>query len=265
MKTKSPRPPKTRRNPGRVSGRNTRPVAICVLTYGDYPQLARRCLDSIFKHCDRSLYRLVVGANEVGARTKRYLQRLHQCGAIDRLILSPVNLHKCPMMRCMFKGLTNEFVWWFDDDSHVIEKTALTRRLEQARMDSPEVVIWGGLYLTNHIGVSWGNGDAVPFVRTASWYRGLTPPFWAPGGKGEFDFQGRSTGDGHWNFVPGGNWFIRSAALRQLDWPDRRLRILADDVLLCEAVRQQGWRLGNISDCGVVVSDASRRWVEANG
>src|SRR5204863_6777945 len=99
-------------------------------------QLARRCLDSILKHCDRSVYQLMVGANEGRTRTKRYLQRLLQHAAIDRLILSPVNLHKCPMMRRMFKGLASEFVWWFDDDSHVIDESALIRRLEQAGMDS---------------------------------------------------------------------------------------------------------------------------------
>ena len=44
-----------------------RPVTICVLTYGDYPQLAKRTIESIRFHCARSSYRLVVGANAVCA------------------------------------------------------------------------------------------------------------------------------------------------------------------------------------------------------
>src|SRR5438876_7139952 len=64
-------------------------VTIGVLTFGDYPRLARRCLDSILRCCAGEPYRLVVGANAVGAETSRYLSRLARAGEVDRLCASP--------------------------------------------------------------------------------------------------------------------------------------------------------------------------------
>jgi hypothetical protein len=101
--------------------------------------------------------------------------------------------------------------------------------------------------------------DVESFVRSATWYRGLPPPSWRPGGKGEFNFQNRNCGDGRWDFVVGGCWLIRASAARALDWPDRRLIKLGDDVFLGEAIRQQGWKLGNIGRPGVAINTEKRR------
>lgn len=234
------------------------PVSICVLTYSDYPQLARRCIDSILRHCDRDFYRLIVGANAVGTETKKYLEDLHQRGVIDELILSPVNLNKNPMMRLMFQRVHSEFIWWFDDDSSVTSDSALQNRLEMARESGPEVAMWGQVLFCDSEGFC--NDDPVAFVRTASWYRGLTPPFPEPGGKGELDFEGTGRGNPQWYFVAGGEWFCRTASIRELDWPDRRLTILGDDVFLGEAVRQQGWQICNLGVHGVVINGSERRW-----
>jgi GT2 family glycosyltransferase len=87
----------------------------------------------------------------------------------------------------------------------------------------------------------------------------LTPPYWRPGGKGEFNFEGRGTGDGRWFFIPGGCWLMRTAALRELDWPDRRIIKMGNDVFLGEAIRQQGWELENIGSPGVAINTEARR------
>jgi GT2 family glycosyltransferase len=241
-----PRPPKP-------------PVTICVLTYADYARLVRRCVESIRRHSDRSLYRLVVGANAPGAATRRYLERLAAQGAIDRLVVSETNLNKCPMMRRMFEGISTRYLWWFDDDSYVTGPRALPARLAVAAQSSASTVMWGEVYLCEHPR-GFYDGDPVAFVRSAPWYRGLTPPFWEPGGKGELDFDGRGTGDGRWLFVLGGCWFVRTWALRRMDWPDRRLAILGDDVFMGEAVRQQGWTIRNTGPLHVAVNRAKRRW-----
>ena len=78
-------------------------VTICVLTYGDYPRLAQQVIESIRDHCPRSDYRLIVGANAIGQETMEYLESVRADGAIDHLILSQINLSKCPMMRQMFE------------------------------------------------------------------------------------------------------------------------------------------------------------------
>lgn len=216
-------------------------VTIAVLTYGDYPALARRAIDSVLAHCRRASYRLVVGANAVGTETRDYLKGLKARGAIDRLILSPVNINKCPMMRRMLRGVRTPYVWWFDDDSYVTSADALPERLRVARSAPPYEVIWGevfGFGAEEHFS---GGADVSGYVRRAPWYRGLPLP------------------PDCWVFATGGCWFARTAALRALRWPDRGLVKRADDILLGEAIRQQGWTMGNIGPYGVRVNTETRR------
>jgi len=236
-----------------------RKVTICLLTYGDYPHLARRAIESIRNHCPKSEYQLVVGANAVSEETSKYLEDLHAGGEMDHLIRSPANINKCPMMRLMFERVNTELVWWFDDDSYITSPDAFTRWLGTA-FDAPDsAVMWGRLCRCRTPWDFTDLDDVVSFVRKASWYRGLPPPSWRPGGKGEFNFENRNSGDGRWDFIVGGCWLIRTSALRALDWPDRRLIKLGDDVLLGEAIRQQGWQLGNIGSPGVVINAEARR------
>jgi hypothetical protein len=237
----------------------TRAVTICVLTYGDFPNLARRTLESIRFHCVRSEYRLVVGANAVCRETRDYLRQLESDGSIDRLILSPSNLNKCPMMRKMFDDIDSEFVWWFDDDSYITVPEALPDRIRRARESPERHVMWGHVYyFGDERDFNYGT-DVTGYVRRAPWYRGLEPPSWAPGGKGEMDFEGRGSGDGRWFFVTGGCWFMRTKAIRTLDWPDPSLVKRNDDVFLGEAIRQQGWEFHDIGTSGVKINTEPRR------
>jgi hypothetical protein len=87
----------------------------------------------------------------------------------------------------------------------------------------------------------------------------MPPPSWEPGGRGVTEFEGRRSGDGRWFFVTGGCWFIRTGAVRAMDWPDPRLVKAADDVLMGEAIRQQGWAMDDIGALGVAISGADRR------
>src|SRR5688500_6504674 len=123
-----------------VANRGLPMVTICVLTYGDYLELALQVIESIRTNCSRSQYRLVVAANAVGCETLDYLQSLERDGHIDRLVASPVNINKCTMMRRMFEGIETEFVWWFDDDSYVTEPGALGQWLEPA-LTAPEATV----------------------------------------------------------------------------------------------------------------------------
>lgn len=235
-------------------------VSICVLAYGEYFEIVHRAIESIRQNCPRGEYRLIVGANAAGSASAAYLETLRDNEEIDHLILSRANLNKCPMMRQMFAHVDTEFVWWFDDDSYVTEPTALQRWLGQAEGTSQQIVMWGRLACCGHpLAFAPHLADAVAFVRSAEWFCGLPPPSWRPGGKGEFDFQGRGTGDGQWFFILGGCWLIRTSAIRVLDWPDRRLVKMGDDVFLGEAIRQHGWILGNIDCPGIAINTEVRR------
>jgi GT2 family glycosyltransferase len=234
-------------------------VTICLLTFGDYAWLANRALDSIRQFCPRADYKLVVGANAVSQETLTLLQSRHEAGEIDRLIVSETNLSKCPMMRRMFTHIDTDYVWWFDDDSCITEPGTLLRWLHAANTSPPSTVIWGSLACCGHPASFADMDDAVGFVRTASWYRGLPPPSWRLGGGGDFNFRDLGVGDGRWLFILGGCFMIRTATLRALDWPDPRLFRCGDDVFLGEAIRQQGWDQCNLGAPGVAFDTYPRR------
>jgi GT2 family glycosyltransferase len=223
-------------------------ITICVLTFGDYAALARRVIESIRSHCPRHGYCLVVGANAVGQETLKFLTEHQKSGEIDRLIVSPTNLGKSGMMRRMFAFVETELIWWFDDDSYITEPGALARWLDAVKSSPESTVLWGRT----------GRWEA-PVVRSASWYRGLPPPSWRPGGKGEFDLWRRGIGDGRWYFVSGGCFLIRTSAVRAMDWPDPRLFVVAEDIFLGEAVRQQGWNFADV--LGVTINSELSRGV----
>jgi hypothetical protein len=235
-------------------------VTICVLTYGEYASLAIRVLDSIRTHCPRSQYKLIVGANSVGKETQAYLNARLAAGDIDHLILSPVNLNQCPMMRQMFAKVETPFIWWFDDDSYITEDGALERWLAPAREAPENTVMWGSVCMCGSPEAFAPDLESVvAFVRAADWYRGLPPPSWRLGGKGQFSYAGLRAGDGTWLFIPGGCWLMRTSVVHALDWPDRRLIKMGNDVFLGEAIRQQGWKLQDISSPGVAINTAPRR------
>jgi len=216
-------------------------------------------LESIRSFCSRSEYQLIIGANAVGHETQKLLSSRKLAGEVDRVVSSAVNLNKCAMMRRMFENVDTEFIWWFDDDSYLTAPEALSQWLGAARAASNSTVMWGQLCRCNMPADFTDMTDVQGFVRGAPWYRGLPPPSWRPGGKGEFDFENRGCGDGRWDFIVGGCWLVRTSTIRALDWPDRRLVKLGDDVFLGEAIRQNGWTLENIGTPGVALNTEPRR------
>jgi hypothetical protein len=236
-------------------------VTMCVLTFGDHSRLAHRVVQSIQTHCPRDEYRLVVGANQVCDDTLALLTEQRATGGIDELIVSPTNLNKCPMMRRMFQHVRTEFIWWFDDDSYLTNSKVFRKWLNAALNSTPQTVMWGRLsWCDSTIGFNhYNERTTLDWVRAASWYRGLPPPSWRSGGKGEFDFNGRGTGDGRWFFLTGGCWLIRTQAVRLLDWPDKRLVMWGEDVFLGEAIRQQGWRCMDMDCRGIAINSEPRR------
>jgi GT2 family glycosyltransferase len=236
-------------------------VSVCVLCYGDHLELVQRSLASVLRYCPESQCRVIVGANAPSKRLAGFVRELSVAGRLHDLIISETNLNKCPMMRRMFDKVRTEFIWWFDDDSYITEPSAVAIWLDHAVNSPPETVMWGQLnWCDSTIGFCHFNERAtLGFVRAASWYRGLPPPSWRPGGKGDFNFRGGGTGDGRWNYLAGGCWMIRTTAVRALDWPDPRLVKMGDDTFLGEAIRQQGWEIMDNGSPGVAINTAPRR------
>lgn len=209
--------------------------------YGNYPALARQAVDSIVSKCSRDQFQLVIGCNACCDETLMYLASVNQ---IDRLIVSPVNINKCPMQRKMFEHIDTEFIWWFDDDSLVVDDQALQRRIEIADASPPETVLWGPIFFWNdQEGFNFGV-DVKPWIRAQPWYTRDPIPCDA---------------SGKWVFVIGANWFARTSALQQLNWPPTSFVKAGDDALLCEAIRQSGLTFQQIGECGTAFQTHERR------
>ena len=111
-----------------------RPVLLCVymefttfaLLYGDYPDLARRCLGSLQDlPLDRVELRLGINSVPDDSETRAVIEDCVHQGYLARsnICESTDNIHKYPLMRRMFHDPDNPIVtpytMWFDDDSYI--------------------------------------------------------------------------------------------------------------------------------------------------
>ncbi len=218
---------------------------ICVICYGDHPRLARRFLESLYRHTDPGWFILRAGLNEVGEATREMFVECKAAFGNIEIFEERKNIFKAPLMRKMFfhPPITTPWVIWFDDDSYLTRGDWL-QRLWLAIQRSPDTDQWGRGYAL------WEKKTEIEaFVKSAEWHRGL--PLLRgrdPAGQEAFEFR----------FATGGFWAIKTEILRALDWPDPRLVQANDDFLLGEALRQNGRILGNF-EYGVRINEAPRR------
>jgi hypothetical protein len=187
------------------------------------------------------MMRLRIGLNAVSEATLRVVERLAPRLPIELEVHSPLNLYKAPMMRRLFcdRPITTPWTIWLDDDSFVRRPDWLSMLSNESRLQ-PGVDMWGKRLFFR------GDEHHWKFIHDASWFRGLAP---IP------DDQADRC---RLNFVAGGYWAIRTACLRELDWPDPRLLHFGDDYMLGEAMRQIGAQLGEAVS-GVAIDYAPRR------
>lgn len=212
-------------------------VTVCILAYGDYPHLLARCLQSVILNCPREKVEVFVGFNAPSHATDVVAADYLAKGHIDRVFRSELNRNKCPAMRDMFAEVVTPFIWWFDDDSHIVEPSAFYRWMDAAYGLSPMCGAWGHVFYI-------GESDYLKNqCRSAPWYRGV--PF-----------------EKNWWFPTGGCWMARADIVHGLGWPHVGLIKRQDDVLFGEALRQNGFSIRDIGPSGVKISDHDRRGVE---
>jgi len=135
--------------------------------YGPYPGLARQAIEPIITKCDKQQYQLFVACNACCDETLEYVNSIDQ---IDRKFRSDLNINKCPMQRQMFDQVDTEFIWWFDDDSFIVDDDALSRRLAIADAAPLSTVLWGPIFYWNdQQGFNFGV-DVVTWGRAQAWY-----------------------------------------------------------------------------------------------
>lgn len=205
-------------------------VTVCVLCYGDFYDLHRRCLDSILATVPAHRIQLRVGTNEVCPATRDYLQKL----PIHKLYHHAHNALKYPVMREMFHDaedpITDNYLVWFDDDSYVVNPLWLPRLAE--------TIIHNHQHGCRLYGIRFWHKLHTPqqaqWFRDASWYRGR-----------HFQTtQGAASPNGdNIIFVSGGFLALGTDALRACDIPDRRLSHNGGDVTLGAQVWQGGFQV----------------------
>lgn len=201
------------------------PFTVCVLLFGDYPGLARRCLDSLQRAVDPArVSDFRVGMNAVSEATKEVaygfgrscLAPCHVYQAVDNR-----NCYKYPLMRRMLHDRERppaDRIMWFDDDSYLLTADAAWwAKVEKA---SDQACVLGSIY-TMKCPFKPGQQAAIPLL---PWYTGQ--PIAAP-----YCPQ----------FPTGGWWVARTEILKQWDYPFLDLANNGGDSIFGELCRQQGY------------------------
>jgi hypothetical protein len=229
-------------------------ITICVLLYGDYPALATRCINSIRDNSNRDQYTLIVGMNECCEETTKFVNTEIDA---DVIIHSKKNIGKDPMMRRMFQFVETQWMWWFDDDSYITDKQALSARLELIEK-FPNVSMFGHMFFFgSQSNFNYGT-DIKPWIKEQPWYKGRPLPCGVSSYLPDFNVDGN---DDRWFFITGGSWIADIEVLRKLDFPQTNLLKRNDDVILAEMFRQNDYVL---QDCGAIhmkINDAPRRGI----
>lgn len=234
---------------------------VCVLLYGDYPELHRQCLQGIVNSIPADV-QLRIGLNQVCEETRTWLEE----GNLDPQMLIPgtlqagnvmrgieqsrtllyssknENIKKYPMMRRMLwdDKITTRWVVWFDDDTLVVPGSKWYQAfLNLVKDDS--VMYFGEPWWIHYMHGQW------EFIRSRPWFRGKAPMVLS--GKPGIGFN------------TGGFVGVRFSMLRTLDWPDRALVHNGGDTLLSEAIRQYGGHITKFptKNQGIKVNSVARR------
>jgi hypothetical protein len=199
---------------------------VCVLLYGDYPDLARRCLSGISILARSGLISLRIGMNSVSNATEDVVAAmgLRECVFAQ----SRENIKKYPMMRRLFSApeatdpydvcLTSEFVMWFDDDSYITATSPCTW-LGRIRQAMTTVDMLGSIHT-----ISLKGGQA-EWIKTQPWYAGTRIAPWH-----------------RVSFCTGGWWTIRADILQRFQWPIPELLHRGGDVMLGALCHEHGFR-----------------------
>ena len=194
--------------------------SLCVLLYGDYPQLASRVLRTLLELPDWSYIQDVrLGLNAVSAATEGVVAEF--CG--QRRASVPVrlwrperNVGKPPLMRRMFYDVPLACrVMWFDDDSY-LGPTSDRDWWKAVRRASETTAVLGAIHTIRQRGRQWQG------IQQQPWYRGKP-------------VSSRT----RFRFATGGWWVADSEFLRRHDYPFRACRHDGDDSILGELCRQQ--------------------------
>lgn len=235
-----PPPPDPAYDDPAIGGR----ITAFVLMYGDYPEMHRACLDSLILTTTRDRLEVRVVSNQLGDRSRRYVEELRAGGAIAHHLANPGNPGKYPAMRAAFRDdgrpIATDYLLWLDDDTICDGDPHWLRRLVDliAREHPRGARMFGPPF---SIGLQPGQRD---WIRAGSWYRGRPLR----------DRHGRETPTGdRVHFVVGSFWALHVPTMLECDIPDPRIVHNGGDVMIGEQLHQMGHRFAAFASSKSVV------------
>lgn len=204
-----------------------RKFTVCALFYGDYADLARRCLEPLLELCGSGLIDLRLGLNDVSKETEEYIN--NSCSSNVFVLSAKPQIFKYPMMRKLFneKPVTTEYVMWFDDDSFIREDDRISW-LESVDKEMSSCDMLGSTYTINY------TQDQKAWCKNQKWYTGKTIP-------------------DRPKFATGGWWCLRSSVIKKFDWPIPELKHCGGDVALGVLLDQNNLKLKHYRE-GVAIN-----------
>jgi len=206
-------------------------VTICILMYGNYPQLHRQCLSAIISTIPAEQRQIRVGTNAVCQETMSYLSTMLDQKLIHKVIVNQTNIKKYPAMRQLLHDtddpITDKWVIWFDDDSIANQDAGWFNKLLQKVVNtySKGARLFGPLCYWKF------NQQQVDWVRSRPWYRNR--PLQTRNGR-------ESPNGDHVQFSAGGFWMLAMDVARQAGIPDEQIGHNGGDYMIGEQVWQQG-------------------------
>lgn len=212
-------------------------VTLCLLIYGNYFDMHKRCLSALAA-VPRNKLELRVYLNNACKETIELAESMHKNNRIEVLYRSDSNKYKYPCMRQMFHDpespITTNWTIWFDDDTMADVDNYWLDKMCQAAIDAEKSDSKLGMigpryfYSMNKPHMDW--------IKQATWYKNR-----------EFrDKVGNQAPNGHKiHFASGSCWMIRTECIKECDIPDLRLKHNGGDICIGEQLWQNGWNLKN--------------------
>lgn len=211
-------------------------MTLCVLLYGNYAEMHKRCLSSIKSTTTPEKLQLRVYCNAVCHETRAFCDDLVKEGVITKLYSCETNKFKYPCMREMFHDekdpITTKWTVWFDDDTMCdvdpLWFDKMCSLVNSGAISDPDFGMLGPIY---HFAMQPKHAE---WVKKADWYRG----------KLFRDRRGEATVNGNKIFFCTGScWVAKTEAIKKANIPDVRLTHNGGDICIGEQMWQNGYKL----------------------
>lgn len=198
--------------------------SVCTVTYGDYPQLICKTLDSLHEQFNARIKDIRIGLNAVSdesfERVMSWCEQFRLCPVYVYQEVDNKNVGKYPLMRRMFYEHPSpleksEAVMWFDDDTY-LDSDVTDKWWDEVEKASEGVTLLG----LKHAIHCRGNQE-----------QGISEQLW---------YKGHEVKKRHrMKFMTGAWWLARSEFLNSWDYPFTEVYHNGGDSILGELCRQQ--------------------------